>query len=126
MKALLVSKDIQIEVEFNSSESARKIYASLPLKGKLNWWEEEIYFYVPLKLNPKDLTEEVKVGDFAYWPEGPALCIFLGRTPLSTDDKPRPASPVVIIGKVDKQDFSLLKKIKSGQIIEVRKRDGSN
>jgi hypothetical protein len=42
----------------------------------------------------------MEVGEIAYWPPGKALCIFFGRTPASTDERPRAASPVIPIGRV--------------------------
>jgi len=50
-----------------------------------------------LEKNARDL---VSVGELGYWPPGTAFCIFYGRTPASTDDRPRAASPVNIVGNV--------------------------
>lgn len=36
----------------------------------------------------------------AFWPPGKALCIFFGRTPASTDERPKAASAVLPIGRV--------------------------
>ena len=40
-------------------------------------------------------------GEIAYWPEGQALCIFFGPTPVGKGDKPVAISDVTPIGKVD-------------------------
>ena len=102
--------------ELNNCETSQKIYANLPFTSKICLWQEEIYFKTPLKVKAKDLTLDVEVGDIAYWPEGSCLCIFLGKTPLSKDDKPVPASEVEILGKVFAQK-QILKDIKSGEKI---------
>ena len=39
-------------------------------------------------------------GEIAYWPPGKAFCIFFGKTPASTGDAPRAASPVNPLGRV--------------------------
>ena len=36
----------------------------------------------------------------AYWPEGKALCLFFGPTPISKDGKILAYSPVNIVGKI--------------------------
>ena len=38
--------------------------------------------------------------DVAYWPEGRAICLFLGPTPISKDGKILAYSPVNIVGKI--------------------------
>ena len=69
---------------------------------------------------PEDGKEKVALGDIAYWPEGPALCIFLGKTPISRGNEIRPASAVNIIGKI-KDVNTLLKKVKDGDEITLKK-----
>jgi hypothetical protein len=60
------------------------------------------------------------LGDIAYWPEGPALCIFLGKTPISRGNEIRPASAVNVIGKI-KDVTKLFKKVKDGEKIMLRR-----
>ena len=38
--------------------------------------------------------------DVAYWPEGNALCLFYGPTPISIDGQILAYSPVNIVGKI--------------------------
>ncbi len=52
------------------------------------------------QLRAPDATEDVEVEELGYWPVGSAFCIFFGRTPASTGDEPRAASPVNLIGRV--------------------------
>ena len=61
---------------------------------------------------------EVVPGDIAYWPQGKCLCVFFGPTPASSDEKPVPASPVVIVGKTDASADSL-RAIDGGEEIKV-------
>ncbi|WP_458747546.1 cyclophilin-like fold protein [Candidatus Nitrosocosmicus sp. T] len=74
----------------------------LPVKVKINRWGDELY---------TDLTEidveaeenakrDVNELDVAYWPEGKALCLFCGPTPISKDGKILAYSPVNIVGKI--------------------------
>ena len=75
----------------NDSPIARALAQRLPITATVNRWGDEIYFDVPVKMANTEPTLEVKVGDIAYWPEGPCLCIFFGKTPASRTDEPRPA-----------------------------------
>lgn len=116
MKIKFITSKVTIEGQLNNSQTALKIYEKLPLETKVNTWGEEIYFKIPVRSSPENATLDVEVGDIAYWPQGSCLCIFFGRTPLSTSNKPRPASEVSIIGRVI-GDTSILKNIKSGDKI---------
>ena len=97
---------------------SRKIIECLPVQARVMRWGEEIYFDVPVKVANTKPTREVRVGDIAYWPEGPCLCIFFGKTPASTDQEPRPASDVTVIGYTD-APVALLRSIKEGAAISL-------
>lgn len=87
--------------KLNETETAKAIAKTLPVEAEPKFWGEEIYFEVPLKLREnEDPTEDVEVGDLAYWPYGYAFCVFYGPTPSSEDSSPRPASPVTVIGEL--------------------------
>ena len=125
MKIIFKTSKVTIEGELNNSQTSQKIYEKLPFEAKVNTWGEEIYFKIPVSLKPEKATLDVELGDIAYWPEGECLCIFFGRTPVSTSNKPRPASEVNIVGKVT-GDPSILKNIKSGDKMRVDKVVASN
>jgi hypothetical protein len=106
---LIVAGDVELRAELNDSDAAQAIYDSLPIVASGNRWGEEIYFEIPVDQPlSENATVEVAVGDLGYWPPGKAFCIFFGRTPVSTSDQPRAASPVNSIGRVlgDATDLS--------------------
>jgi len=105
----------KLEAELNNTETAKKIYQSLPIKSEGSFWGNEIYFEIPLRLENEKPTEDIRVGDLAYWPEGCSLCIFYGKTPASTNDAPKPASPITLVGRV-RGDLEGLKKIHQAKI----------
>lgn len=113
-------RNIIAEVTLNDTMTARIVFNALPITGEVNLWGDEIYFYVSLKTRIEDGKETVELGDIAYWPEGPALCIFLGKTPISRGNEIRPASAVNIVGKI-KDVNALLKKVKDGDKITMKK-----
>jgi hypothetical protein len=89
------------EAVLNESPTATKIWDTLPIEARGSTWGDEIYFSIPVDAKQeKDARDQVSVGELGYWPPGTAFCIFYGRTPASTDDRPRAASPVNIIGKI--------------------------
>ncbi len=88
----------RIIVWLNDKEAAKELLEKLPVESKANTWGEEVYFYIKHRLTQsKDAKQEVKVGDFAYWPAGPGLCLFFGKTPASKGNEPRAASPVTVV-----------------------------
>ena len=88
-------------VLLEGEEIGAAIGKALPITSTVMRWGEEIYFDVPVKMKNTAPTREVKVGDIAYWPDGPSLCIFFGKTPASKTNEPRPASDVTIVGHTD-------------------------
>lgn len=105
--------------EWLEGETARLLAEKFPLRGFAQRWGDEIYFDAAVTVPAADLTEEVGVGDIAYWPPGRAVCLFFGRTPASTDDRPRPASGVAKVGRLI-GDYSSLRKIAAGSGIALR------
>jgi len=122
--------DIIIEVsgnkingELNNSTTAKKIYNALPLESTLNRWGDEIYFEIPIESEIENGIEFLDEGSLAYWPPGNAFCIFFGLTPASTDDRPRAAGPVNLIGNIKGKNYlTILKSLSSGQKINISKK----
>ncbi len=106
-----------VELNFERSpETAKAILNALPFESRVNRWGDEIYFTIPVDSKPENATTDVDVGDVAYWPPGKALCIFFGPTPVSEGEKPKPASPVNVVGKV-KGDATVLRAARDGAAV---------
>ena len=113
----------KIKGELNNSPTAKKIYAALPLKSSINRWGDEIYFEIPIESEIENGIEFLDEGSLAYWPPGNAFCIFFGLTPASTDDRPRAAGPVSLIGNIKGKNYlTILKSLSSGQKINISKK----
>lgn len=106
---------ITVKARLNQSEVAEAIWKALPLKGQGRLWGDEVYFSVPVSVAAVNPQEVVEKGDLAYWPPGPALCIFWGPTPASKGAECRPASPVEVIGRIV-EDPGALRKVKAGEV----------
>ena len=101
--------------------TATLIWEALPIEGTGNRWGEEIYFAIPVEAELDDTARTlVERGDLGYWPQGRALCIFFGPTPVSRGDEIRPASAVNIVGKI-KGDLRVLKEAIEGTIVRMEK-----
>ena len=105
-------------VKFNENFAAQEMVRRLPLSGVVSKWGDEIYFETDASIPLDGQTMDVNLGDVAYWPQGKCVCVFYGRTPASTTDKPVPASPVVVIGHT-MADNEELREIKAGERIQV-------
>ena len=111
-KQIIIRSDtISLKAELNNSDTAQKVFDSLPITGTVNTWGEEIYITTLIKAGPENPKEVVEPGDIGYWPPGSAICLFFGPTPASKGDEIRPASPVNVIGKI-KEDPTQLKQVK--------------
>ena len=97
-----MSKKAEARIINKNPVTAEKILTSLPLEGNALKWGDEIYFYIDVEIEEENSQEEVEIGDIAYWPEGKAICIFLGLTPISKD-KPKAISPVNVFAKLDEK-----------------------
>ena len=121
-KISFTSGSITIEGILNETETAKKIWSSLPLDSSVNTWGDEIYFSVQVDNELENSQEIVDLGDIGFWPPGNAICLFFGPTPNSSEGEIRPASSVNIVGKII-GNLEELKLIKSASKISVVKSD---
>ena len=121
-KISFTSGSITIEGILNESETAKKIWSSLPLDSSVNTWGDEIYFSVQVDNELENSQEIVDLGDIGFWPPGNAICLFFGPTPISSEGEIRPASSVNIVGKLI-GNLEELKLIISASKISVVKSD---
>ncbi|MEM3395765.1 MAG: cyclophilin-like fold protein [Thermoplasmata archaeon] len=110
---------VEAETTGENPNTASKILAAIPFKGKASFWGDEIYFEIPVEANLESGRVYVEVGDIAYWPEGKCLCIFFGKTLSSEDERPKAYSPVNVFAKIQKPE--IFKKVKNGEEIVVRR-----
>ena len=103
-----------------SPRTAQAIWDALPLEAKASTWGDEIYFSIPVDVDPENPREVVEMGDLGYWPPGSAFCIFFGPTPASKGDEIRAASPVNVFGRIE-GDPRVFTSVSNGDLVRLEK-----
>ena len=116
----ITAGDVATEAALNESRTADAIWQALPLESRGSTWGDEIYFSIPVTVDPESPREIVERGDLGYWPPGSAFCIFFGKTPASRGDEIRPASPVNVFGRVE-GDPAAFKAVRNNAAVKVER-----
>jgi hypothetical protein len=115
---------VTLDAELLDTPTAKAIAAALPIEGRALTWGEEVYFDIPVEVaREKDAKAVVTPGEIAYWPDGHAIAIGFGRTPISKGGECRLASPCNIWAKA-LSDVKALKAVRAGAKIEVKALSG--
>ena len=110
---------LTLEAETLDTPTAKGVLAALPLEVGVQTWGEEVYFGIGVSVSrEKDARAVVKAGEIASWPDGEAIAIGFGRTPISAVGEIRLASPCNIWAKAI-GDVKTLKPVRAGSRVRV-------
>ena len=110
---------LTLDAELLDTPTAKAVAAALPISSSVLTWGEEVYFDVPLQVaREADARAVITPGEIAFWPQGPAIAIGFGRTPISKGNETRLASPCNVFAKAI-GSVKVLGKVKTGAKVTV-------
>lgn len=114
-----IKKEISVELDDSySPKTVETLLENLPIEVSIHRWGDELYTEkTKIAEEPENAKIKVNLFDVAYWPEGKALCLFFGPTPISKAGEILAYSPVNIVGKIiadNNEEKDILNKIKDG------------
>jgi hypothetical protein len=121
MRLRLKFRTERIEVDLLDTPTAKALIEALPFESRAQTWGEEVYFATPVKAAlEKDARQVVEPGTVCFWTEGDALALPYGRTPISSDERPKLASRCNVLGRL-LGDPKRLAAVRSGEAVTVER-----
>ena len=118
-KIRILAGKLQFEVALDDTPTAQALLEALPFESVAQTWGEEVYFEAPVNANLEpEARQTVEPGTVCFWVEGSALALPWGRTPISTDARPKLVSPCNVLGRI-LGDAQALAQVNSGDRVKV-------
>ena len=118
MKLRISAGGASFEVVLRETPTAKALLEAAPFESRAQTWGEEVYFTTPVSAKREaDARQIVEPGTVCFWTEGDALALPYGRTPISTDERPKLAALCNVVGRLENP--AALAKIQSGEKISV-------
>jgi hypothetical protein len=123
---LIRAGKVTIRARLLATPTADRIWNALPMGGAVQTWGKEVYFRTPVsqELEP-DARVVVSKGEIAFWPDGDAIAIAFGATPISKRGEIRFTSKCNVWA-VAIDDVDQLKGVYPGEEITVSMASGAD
>ncbi len=83
-EVVITAGDVAVRARLLNTPTAERIWAALPIMSSARTWGAEVYFDAPVSSAAEpDAINIVKAGQIVFWPDGDAIAICFGPTPLS-------------------------------------------
>lgn len=118
-KIRILAGKARFEIALDDTPTAQALLEALPFESVAQTWGEEVYFEAPVSANLEpEARQTVEPGTVCFWVEGSALALPWGRTPISTDARPKLVSPCNVLGRI-LGDAQALAQVESGDRVKV-------
>ena len=125
MRLRLAFPSGSLTVELADTPTARALHEAAPFESRAQTWGEEVYFTTPVSAKLEaDAKQVVDPGTVCFWTEGDALALPYGRTPISSDERPKLAARCNVLGNIV-GDARRLAQIRSARSSAWRKSDAA-
>jgi len=125
MKIRITAGKAVLEAELRDTPTGQALAAALPFEATAQTWGEEVYVTTPISAKLEaDAKQVVEPGAVCFWCDGDALALPYGRTPISTDERPKLASRCNLLGTLS-GDPRALAAIRPGTRIRVENADAT-
>jgi len=116
---LIKAGKVTIRARLLATPTADRIWNALPISGAVQTWGKEVYFRTPVSHETEaDARVVVSKGEIAFWPDGDAIAIGFGATPISKRGEIRFTSKCNVWA-VAIDDVSELKGVYPGELVSV-------
>ena len=128
LTVLFTEFDETVSIQLDDSQSPKTVKAileNLPVEVNIHKWGRELYTdNTQIAIQEENARTEVNLLDVAYWPEGGALCLFYGPTPISKDgDKILPYSPVNVVGRILFDGNNIIDRVKDTTKVVIKQQE---
>ena len=121
MRLRITAGRATFEAVLEDTPTARALMAAAPFSSRAQTWGEEVYFETPMSAaREPGARQVVEPGTVCFWTEGNAMALPFGRTPISTDARPKLASPCNVLGRLEGPPQALAA-VRSGDPVKVEK-----
>ena len=121
MREVVISAGrVSVRARLLDTPTAERIWQALPIHASAQTWGAEVYFQTTIASDREPNARElIKAGEIAYWPDGDAITIGFGPTPISrTSREIRFVSPCNVWAEA-LDDVKQFQSVHSGEQISV-------